>query len=224
MFERLKSALFGNAAPSSRIRRTAPLVESPQRGITFAVDDVQPATKPLWAGTLRESLELRSGACVLIMPDQSAPALAPEGYHNQSIDQRPGEGMVPLRMAGMAARLQDSSSGHWADRHTFLHPLVQAVHLAFSDHRPLILSPDCIWLTIVQGFARHVWENAESLRSRIVQHHGKASLRVKARSLDPDRWPEFVSQFSAQIREHSDQVLHETLLCDFSATRITNKT
>ena len=224
MFERLKSALSGNAAPSSRIRRTAPLVESPQRGITFAVDDVQAATKPLWAGTLRESLELRSGACVLIMPDQPAPALAPEGYYNQSLDQRTGEGMVPLRVTSNAAPLQNAASGHWADRHTFLHPVVQAVHLAFSDHRPLVLSPDDIWLTIVQGFARHVRENAESLRSRIVRHHGKASLRVKTRSLDPDRWPEFVSQFSDQIRDRSEQVLHETLLCDFSTTTPTIRT
>ncbi|MDY6781327.1 MAG: hypothetical protein SW833_02025 [Cyanobacteriota bacterium] len=27
------------------------------------------------------------------------------------------------------------------------HPLVTAVHLAFSDHRPLILTPDSIWMT-----------------------------------------------------------------------------
>ena len=224
MFEHLKAVLSGKSAPGSRLRRTASLVESPHRGITFAVDDVQPATKPLWTGTLRESLELSSGASVLIMPDESAPALAPEGYRNQSLDQRPGEAMVPLRMTGSSTRLQNSHSGHWADQSTFLHPLVQAVHLAFSDHRPLVLSPDCIWLTIVQGFARHVRENAESLRSRIVQHQGKAQLRVKTDSLGADRWPELISQFSAQIRENSDQVLHETLLCDFSTTTPTIRT
>lgn len=48
-------------------------------------------------------------------------------------------------------------------------PLVSAVHLAFSRHLPLTLSPDVIWLTIVQGFSNHVNQNAESLRPRLVR-------------------------------------------------------
>ncbi len=31
------------------------------------------------------------------------------------------------------------------------HPLVAAVHAAFSDHRPLVLSPDMLWLLIGKG-------------------------------------------------------------------------
>ena len=42
-----------------------------------------------------------------------------------------------------------------------LHPVVAAIHLAFSDHRPLVLSPDILWLLIAQGFANHV--NASSV-------------------------------------------------------------
>src|SRR5215467_10289052 len=34
----------------------------------------------------------------------------------------------------------------------YAHPLADAVHLAFSGHRPLRLTPDHIWLTIAQGF------------------------------------------------------------------------
>src|SRR4051812_17765611 len=33
------------------------------------------------------------------------------------------------------------------------HPVVAAVHMAFSDHRPLCLSPDILWLMIAQGVA-----------------------------------------------------------------------
>jgi len=36
------------------------------------------------------------------------------------------------------------------------HGLFSAVHLAFSQHRPLVLSPDMIWIAILQGFAQHV--------------------------------------------------------------------
>jgi hypothetical protein len=34
-----------------------------------------------------------------------------------------------------------------------IHPLLAAVHVAFAEHRPLVLSPDTIWLTIAQGTA-----------------------------------------------------------------------
>ena len=32
------------------------------------------------------------------------------------------------------------------------HPLATAVHLAFSQHRPLLLTPNIIWMVIAQGF------------------------------------------------------------------------
>lgn len=49
---------------------------------------------------------------------------------------------------------------------------VKAVHAAFFDHHPLILSPDIIWLTIAQGLAHHVDQNAEELRDQFVRHGG----------------------------------------------------
>src|SRR5690349_296604 len=57
-----------------------------------------------------------------------------------------------------------------------VHPLLGAVHLAFAEHRPLVLSPDAIWLTIAQGVAQHVRQNAERLRSRLVRHEDKKRL------------------------------------------------
>ncbi|HUQ06910.1 MAG TPA: DUF4419 domain-containing protein, partial [Kofleriaceae bacterium] len=35
------------------------------------------------------------------------------------------------------------------------HPFVAAVHAAFDEHRPLVLSPDAVWLCIAQGLATH---------------------------------------------------------------------
>ena len=168
--------------------------QRPRTGISFVVDDVVTTKRQFSVTTLRENLELRSGSSILIMPDQNEPALAPGGFLRQTTN-----------------RVE-------ADRHSFVHPLIEAVHLAFSEHRPLILSPDCIWLTIVQGFAHHLHENAESLRGRIVAHDEKKILTVRTESLDENHWPEMISQFSEQIRRNSDPVLHETLLCNFSTT------
>ena len=160
-------------------------------GITFSVDKVEHSAKGLPLTTLLENFEIRAGASVLILPEQTSPAVAPEGFLTK----------------------QDMLDGH-----RFLNPLIEAVHLAFSGHRPLVLSPDCIWLTIVQGFGHHVNKYAEDLRGRIVRHEGKKDLCVQTDSLEPAAWPQLVSQFSAQIRDQSDPDLYETLLCDFSTT------
>lgn len=97
-------------------------------------------------------------------------------------------------------------------------PLVWAVHLAFSRHLPLTLSPDDIWLTIVQGFSSHVNEHSEPLRGRLVKHQGILELREKIKKLRIEEVTSAVSGFSRQIREATDPVLHETLLSDFTTT------
>src|SRR5580658_2067051 len=56
------------------------------------------------------------------------------------------------------------------------HPLIDAVHLVFSQHRPLTLPPDAVWLVIAQGFSHHVAANGESLRHRLARHQGRQEL------------------------------------------------
>jgi len=204
-------------------RNEPPHFDLTSGGVTFSVDDVVPASHPLWQGSLAESTEIRADAKILAMPDREAPALAPEGYVGT---RTPEETPRPLRsvIGHLSATGPVSIAQQLAKSRTFLHPLVQAVHLAFSQHRPLILSPDCIWLTIVQGFGHHVNENAETLRDRMVRHSGKKKLEVETDSLAPSRWPGLINQFSAQIRENSDPVLHETLVCEFSTTTPNIKT
>jgi hypothetical protein len=104
------------------------------------------------------------------------------------------------------------------DAVTRCHPLIDAVHTAFSQHRPLTISPDGIWLVIAQGFSHHIAENAERLRDRLVRHQGKVELSEKVNELSLEAFEQAIAGFSSQIRNASDPVLHETLLCDFSTT------
>lgn len=90
--------------------------------------------------------------------------------------------------------------------------------IAFSQHRPLTLSPDCIWLVIEQGFAHHVIENAETLRHRLVRHDGSREITSNISELSLAAFEGAIADISAQIREASDPVLHETLICDLSTT------
>lgn len=98
------------------------------------------------------------------------------------------------------------------------HPLIRAVHSAFAQHLPLTLSPDCIWLVIEQGFAHHVTENTEALRRRLVRHDGKRELVATVHDLSLSSFESAISSFSSQIRDQSDPVLHDTLICNFSTT------
>jgi Domain of unknown function (DUF4419) len=179
---------------SAEVAKILP-TRSGSTGITFAVDAVEPKETALPTTTLVENLEMRGGTSVLILPEQSSRVVAPGGYLVKESDLYP-----------------------YVDQHRFLNPLVEAVQLAFSGHRSLVLNPDSIWLTIVQGFGRHINLNAEALRTRIVRHEGQKELCVEIPSLAPEVWPRLISKFSALIRDHSDPVLYETLLCDFSTT------
>ena len=99
------------------------------------------------------------------------------------------------------------------------HPFATAVHLAFSQHRPLTITPDGVWMVIAQGFANHINNNAETLRHKFVQHQDKIKLEVEALQLDrPSDWSNAVAQWSLAIREHIDPKLYQLIPCDFSTT------
>jgi hypothetical protein len=98
------------------------------------------------------------------------------------------------------------------------HPLVAAVHLAFSRHLPLTLSPDAIWLTIVQGFSHHINEHSEALRGRLVRHEGHRDLVEQIGKLDATELAAAVSSFSRQIRDATDPALYDALICNFTTT------
>jgi hypothetical protein len=106
-----------------------------------------------------------------------------------------------------------------------LHPLVQAVHLAFSEHRPLVWSPDHVWLTLAQGFALHVEENAEALRDRFVRHQGRAPIAVPVMALPrgAEEWAAVVNNFGQALEAHVGPGLHHLFTCTFSTTTQTER-
>jgi hypothetical protein len=103
-----------------------------------------------------------------------------------------------------------------------LHPVVAAVHLAFCDHRPLVLSPDILWLLIAQGFANHVNANAEQLRPQFVKHAGMLAIVVRrddfTKGSPENPWAEVFGEFTTVIREHIGEATHDLLLPAFSTT------
>jgi hypothetical protein len=100
--------------------------------------------------------------------------------------------------------------------------LFDAAHLAFSMHYPLVLSPDAIWLTVVQGLATHVALNAEALRNRFVGFEGTKTLLIRDDSLVrgscAQAWPGLLDQFSELVRDSIGDQNHTRIVADFSTT------
>lgn len=107
------------------------------------------------------------------------------------------------------------------------HPFVVAAHQAYAQHRPLVLSPDMIWLLILQGFAAHVDANGEQLRHYFVQHDGRKVLciqrddYVRGDSLFP--WPEVFTEFRQQIAAHTSKELVPLVSAEFSTTGLAER-
>ena len=100
--------------------------------------------------------------------------------------------------------------------------LISALHTAWSNHYPVVLTPDIIWLCIAQGLAHHINANAEKLRHLFVQHEGKKVLTVKradfVKGSPANPWPEVFESFSVQIRDHIGDKTHDLLTPAFSTT------
>jgi hypothetical protein len=106
------------------------------------------------------------------------------------------------------------------------HPVIVAMHRAFTQHRPLHLSPDMIWLLICQGVAHHVNVHAEDLRSRFVRHEGKANIVVRRddfiKGSPENPWGEVIDEFSTRVREHIGSS-HDLFVPRFSTTDPTER-
>lgn len=97
---------------------------------------------------------------------------------------------------------------------------------AYAEHRPLVLSPDMIWVLISQGFARYVNAHSEEMREQLVSHSGKMELVVQSDkdllSEDAD-WEKMMGDFTAQINENTKGDIAKTITADFSTTGITER-
>jgi hypothetical protein len=108
----------------------------------------------------------------------------------------------------------------------YQHPFIAAVGCAFAQHRPLVLSPDHIWLLLCQGLAQHVNAHAHTLRPMFVRHPGQARLAVRRDDFvkgSPDNpWENLFAELGAQIRAHVGHT-YDLLVPRFSTTGVTEK-
>jgi Domain of unknown function (DUF4419) len=173
---------------------------------SFEVDGVTPATQPLPTGTLAECIEHRVQRKILVLP----------GAEDRVVNEYPVRSeLLPELVESSPARAIPRVRRSFGP---ISHSLIDVIHTAFSQHRPLALSPDTIWMVIAQGFGHHVDANAKELRSQLVRHEGKKVLEVNAQELTMSGFASAIGEFSERIGREINPVLHETLICDFSTT------
>ena len=91
---------------------------------------------------------------------------------------------------------------------------------AWCQHRPVVLSPDAIWLIICQQFSRQVNLHPEEFRQQLVFHEGKKQLVVKTNTpvLETADWESIVLGFASEISDNTKNGIASTLIADFSTT------
>ena len=117
----------------------------------------------------------------------------------------------------VAASFADDDRFAYFEEDAFYRTFVEA----YAKHRPLVLSPDMIWMIIAQGFAGYVGAHPEELRQSLVDHDGKMDLVVTSpRHLLSDSvdWAALLDSFSASIANHTKGDIANTLTADFTTT------
>ncbi|MBO4891429.1 MAG: DUF4419 domain-containing protein [Prevotella sp.] len=97
---------------------------------------------------------------------------------------------------------------------------------AYADHRPLVLSPDMVWLIISQGFSRYVNAHSEEMRYLFVSHEDKMELVVNSNNnilMPTGSWELLVNDFSAAIARNTKGELADLMTANFSTTGLTER-
>lgn len=98
--------------------------------------------------------------------------------------------------------------------------LIQTIQECYDNHRPLILSPDIIWLAICQGVSIHINENFDSLESVIFIKNKPDKIVIRNDSLEYSgkHWTELVESFSVESKKYTKSDFYSFFVSEFSTT------
>lgn len=95
-------------------------------------------------------------------------------------------------------------------------PFFSMVCLAYAHHRPIILTPDAMWILICHGFSQYVNHEPDKFRDYLVSHQGKETLLIQT---SPETTSEQkVEKFASLIGKETKGDLAEVMTCNFSTT------
>ena len=101
--------------------------------------------------------------------------------------------------------------------------ILYGFYTAHTNHYPIKIKPDDIWLLIIQGFINHVNLNSEKLRYLFVNFQGKKELTVKyplsdIKEINKNILEDFSKKLVAQISDFIGKEIIELLTPNFTTT------
>jgi hypothetical protein len=125
-------------------------------------------------------------------------------------------------------RLHKSSTlpegGNVLSYFTHNNQLLEAAQLSFFEHVPLRISPNVIWITILQGLAVHMQQYAEEQRSKFISFEGVKEISIERPDIslgeDDNDWVGAIEQLTAQVRQNIHHNNHYLLETQFTTTTI----
>ena len=103
------------------------------------------------------------------------------------------------------------------------HPILKGYYQSYVNHMPVSINPDIFWMLIVQGFSRHIDQNAEKLRNKFVDFDGKKELTVDGDELTIEEitkegWERTFKEFVEKIKENAGESMIKLITPSFSTT------
>lgn len=103
---------------------------------------------------------------------------------------------------------------------------IQTIQECYDNHRPLILTPDNIWLAICQGVSIHVNENYNTLEDIIFNDNKPTQLIIRNDSLEysSKHWGDFLNSLSNETRKYTKADFYSFFVSEFTSTSSIEKT
>ena len=83
---------------------------------------------------------------------------------------------------------------------------IQTIQNCYDEHRPLILSPDIIWLTITQAISIHINQNFDTYKNKIFKDTSNNKLEIFKRedslSFRKDYWSSIITRISNETNKN----------------------
>ena len=101
--------------------------------------------------------------------------------------------------------------------------LIAGLVLAYKNHYPITISPDMIWILILQGYSRFMEKYSELVREKYVHFEGKKNICINRLGIFPEEatketWEGIINEIVEEIEKHIGKEISSNLQSDFSTT------
>jgi hypothetical protein len=103
---------------------------------------------------------------------------------------------------------------------THYNGLIHTLQYCYDQHRPLVLSPDVIWLAIIQGVSIHVNKNFTKLEKKLFKENKPKTLIARNDSLSfgAEHWENLINQLAQETKSYTNEDYYSFFVPKFSTT------